>query len=138
MMTSLILCQGLKAFLTSIYAMETKVLAVPSFGDVIHNNHIKIIVNFPLRGILKEYSFLKNRIPKNANYKVRRLNPNEIEQIKNGQAVILCSTQICKSKMIYSFNAHLPDAMTNDHIGLDFYTLIIPINHTYANEFHRL
>ena len=84
MMTSLILCQGLKAFLTSIYAMETKVLAVPSFGDVIHNNHIKIIVNFPLRGILKEYSFLKNRIPKNTNYKVRRLNPNEIEQIKNG------------------------------------------------------
>ena len=138
MMTSLVLCQGLKAFLTSIYAMENKALAVPSFEDVIHNKDIKIIVNFPFRGILKEYSFLEERIPKNARSKIRRLDPNEIEQMKNGQAVILCSTRICKSFMIYSFNAHLPLAMTNNHIGLDFYTLIIPINHTYAKEFHRL
>ena len=137
MMMSLVLCQGLKAFLTSSYAMETKALAVPSFQHVINDNHIKIIYNKgSLNGFLKEYSFLNKRIPKKSLTLVRTLVFSEIAQMNNGEAVILCQTVSCRSFTI--FNPHLPLAITNDHIGLDFYTLIIPANHTYAKEFYRL
>ena len=137
MMMSLMLCQGLKAFLTSNYAVETKELAVPSFQHVINDNYIKIIYNKgSLNGFLKEYSFLNQRIPKESLTHIRRLVFSEIAQMKSGKAVIFCQTVSCRSFMI--FNPHLPLAMTNDHIGLDFYTLIIPIDHIYAKEFHRL
>lgn len=136
MMTSLVLCQELRAFLTSIYSVETKALAVSSFGDVINNKNIKIINKFMFEKVLEEYSFLNQRMKNEPHKYVRKLNSLEIAQMKGGQAVLLCSSEICQR--FINYNAHLPLAMTNDHIGLDFYTLIIPIKHTYAQEFHKL
>lgn len=139
---SLVLSNAFKGDLLSSYVNIRYELAVKSMQDLINKRNVKLFND-------NLFTYIRNETPQFRKIKDRisKKNPKEftkfyvyineeLKQLENGEAVLICQSYRCPVHLMY--NPHINLIYTDHHYFHGFLTLRVNKYHSHSRQIYKL